>query len=281
MKKIGKIIITGPCAAESEEQVINCAKELKKRGIKIMRASLWKPRTLPGFEGVGEKGITWLAKVTKMGITIATEVLFPDQVSQVLKIIGKKGNPNKILFWLGSRNQNHYLQREIASRINKEAPKSVKLLIKNQPWKDEKHWLGIVDHILSSGLDKKRIILNHRGFSPKGLNIFKMRNPPDMEMAMKIKKITDLPMVIDPSHIGGTVNNVFRVMKAAKKFDFDGMMIEVHPDPVHAKSDAKQQLTFTELDRLLKIDSVTRNGYSSARLCGLRRNPLLEEPFYS
>ncbi len=248
-----KIIIAGPCAAESREQVINCALSLKRCGIKTMRASLWKPRTLPGFEGVGEKGITWLAEVTKMGITVATEVLFPDQVSQVLKIISKKGDPNKILFWLGSRNQNHYLQREIALRINKEAPKSVRLLIKNQPWKEERHWLGIVDHVLSSGLSPERVILNHRGFSPKGKNPFKMRNLPDFEMAMKIKKITGLPMVIDPSHIGGSIGNVFRVIKEAEQFDFDGMMVEVHPDPKNAKSDAKQQLSFQEFDRLLKI----------------------------
>lgn len=253
MKTKQKIIIAGPCAAESREQVISCAKELKKRGIKIMRVSLWKPRTQPGFEGVGEKGIAWLAQVTKMGITVATEVLFPDQVSQVLKIIGKKGNVNKILFWLGSRNQNHYLQRGIALRIKKEAPKSVKLLIKNQPWREEKHWLGIVDHVLSSGLAPERVILNHRGFSPKGKNPFKMRNLPDFKMAMRVKEKTGLPMVVDPSHIGGTVDNVFRVIKEAKQYDFDGMMVEVHPEPKKAKSDAKQQLSFQEFDRLLKM----------------------------
>ncbi len=247
------MIIAGPCAAESRKQVINCAKELKKRDIKIMRASLWKPRTLPGFEGVGEEGISWLAEVTKMGITVATEVLFPDQVSTVLKVINKKGNPGKILFWLGSRNQNHILQRGIASRIKKEAPKSVKLLIKNQPWREERHWLGIIDHILSSGLEKDRIILNHRGFSPKGENPFGLRNFPDFEMAMKVKGLTGLPMVLDPSHIGGTVENVFLIMGKAKQYNFDGAMIEVHPEPKKAKSDAKQQLTFKELDKLLKM----------------------------
>lgn len=253
MKTKQKIIIAGPCAAESLEQVIMAAIQLKKRGIKVMRASLWKPRTKPGFEGVGEKGIDWFAAVTKMGITIATEVLFPDQVSQVLEIIKKKGNPDKVLFWIGSRNQNHILQREISLRIKKEAPKSVKLLIKNQPWREERHWLGIIDHVLSSGLEKDRIILNHRGFSPKGENPFGLRNFPDFEMAMKIKSLTGLSMVLDPSHIGGTVENVFLIMEKAKQYDFDGAMIEVHPKPIEAKSDAKQQLTFSELDKLLKI----------------------------
>jgi len=249
-----KIIIAGPCAAESREQVINCALALKKQGIKIMRASLWKPRTKPGFEGVGIRGIAWLAAVTKMGMIVATEALFPSQVSIVIKNIGKLGNAKKIIFWLGSRNQNHHLQREIALRIKEEASKSVKLLIKNQPWCDEDHWLGIVDHVLSSGLSPKRLILCHRGFTPQAKkNPHHMRNLPDFEMAMRVKEKTGLPMLIDPSHSGGIVKNVFKVIKQTVNFNFDGMMVEVHPKPIEAKSDAKQQLTFEELDRLLKI----------------------------
>lgn len=248
-----KIIIAGPCAAESKEQVMMAARYLKKiKGI-ILRASLWKPRTQPGFEGVGEKGIEWLAEVTKMGITVATEVLVPDHVIQVLKIFNKKGNPEKIVFWLGSRNQNHFLQREIAATIKKHAPKKVKLVIKNQPWPDERHWLGIVEHVLSSGLEKERVILVHRGFASKEKNPFNLRNLPDFEMAMKIKNLTGLPMLIDPSHIGGTVDNVFLITKKARDYDFDGIMIEVHPTPHTAKSDAKQQLSLDLFDKLLTI----------------------------
>jgi chorismate mutase len=102
-------------------------------------------------------------------------------------------------------------------------------------------------------LEKDRIILNHRGFSPKGENPFGLRNFPDFEMAMKIKNLTRLPMILDPSHIGGTVENVFLIMEKAKQYNFDGAMIEVHPKPIEAKSDAKQQLAFLELDKLLKI----------------------------
>jgi len=254
LKTREKIIIAGPCAAESRKQVINSGKEMKKRGIKIMRASLWKPRTNPGFDGVGKKGISWLAEVTKTGITVATEVLFPEQVSLVLKIIEKKGNPEKILFWLGARNQNHRLQRLIALKIKKEAPPQVKLLIKNQPWLDEDHWLGIVGHVLGSGISPERVILCHRGFSPNGgENPDNMRNIPNYEMAMRVKKQTGLPMVIDPSHSGGSVSNVFKVVKEAKKYRFNGLMVEVHPCPEQAKTDKKQQLTFKELDKLLKI----------------------------
>jgi chorismate mutase len=254
MKTKQKIIIAGPCAAESREQVINCALTLKKQGIKIMRASLWKPRTQPGFEGVGTQGIAWLSEVTKLGMTVATEILLPEQLIQLIKGIDKKGDLSKVLLWIGSRNQNHLIQREIAKIIKEKMPKNVKLLIKNQAWTDERHWLGIVDHIVGSGISPRRLILCHRGFAPHGQNNpDNFRNPPDFEMAMRVKEKTGMPMLIDPSHIGGSVENVTRVMKMADIRSFDGMMIEVHPMPIEAKSDAKQQLTFTELDKLLKI----------------------------
>ena len=248
------MIIAGPCAAESREQVINCALTLKKQGIKIMRASLWKPRTQPGFEGAGTKGISWLSEVTKLGMTVATEILLPEQLTQLIKEINKKGDLSKILLWIGSRNQNHLIQREIAKIIKEKMPKNVKLLIKNQAWGDERHWLGIVDHIVGSGISPKRLILCHRGFSSHGQNNpDNFRNLPDFEMAMRVKEKTGLPMLIDPSHIGGSVPNVFEVIKQTTNFSFDGMMVEVHPTPLEAKSDAKQQLTFGELNSLLKI----------------------------
>lgn len=254
MKTKQKIIIAGPCAAESREQIINCALALKKQGIKIMRASLWKPRTKPGFEGVGTKGINWLSEATKLGITVATEILLPEQLNQLIKGINKNGDLSKVLLWIGSRNQNHLIQREIAKIIKEKMPKMVKLLVKNQAWADERHWLGIVDHVVGSGISPKRLILCHRGFSCRGQNNpDNFRNLPDFEMAMRVKEKTGLPMLIDPSHIGGSVNNVFKVIKQAANFSFDGMMVEVHPQPVNAQSDAKQQLTFKEFDRLLKI----------------------------
>ena len=254
MKTKQKIIIAGPCAAESREQVVNCALALKKQGIKTMRASLWKPRTKPGFEGMGAKGIPWLAEVTNLGITVATEILLPEQLTHLIRVIDKKGDLRKVLLWIGSRNQNHLIQREIAKIIKEKMPKNVKLLIKNQAWADERHWLGIVDHILGSGISPKRLILCHRGFSSNNQNNPEnLRNLPDFEMAMRVKKKTELPMLIDPSHIGGSVENVFKVTKRSADFDFDGMMVEVHPEPKIAKSDAKQQLTFKELDKLLKI----------------------------
>lgn len=254
MKTKQKIIIAGPCAAESKEQVIRCALAMKKKNIKIMRASLWKPRTRPGFEGVGQEGIPWIAEATKIGIIMATEILFPEQVNQVVEgVIKNNGNPKNLLFWLGSRNQNHKTQKDIAHQIHT-ISKDIKLMIKNQPWRDEAHWLGIVDHVLSAGLSLDRVILCHRGFSSGwSANPIGLRNIPDWEMAMKIREQTHLPMIIDPSHIGGTVENVFRISHESTQYDFDGIIVEVHPTPKKAKTDAKQQLTTNQLEKLLKI----------------------------
>lgn len=249
-----KINIFGPCAAESRDQVISCAQALKERGIGMMRASLWKPRTVPGFEGVGREGIPWLAEASNLGITVGTEVLLPEQVTEFIKGINQTGDPEKIFLWLGSRNQNHLIQKEIARRIRQETSETVKLLIKNQPWRDEVHWLGIIDHVVGAGLPSERIILCHRGFSPYGQsNQENFRNLPDFEMAMRIKEKTGLPMLIDPSHIGGSVENVFKIVTAVKSYSFDGLMIEVHPSPTNAKTDVKQQLSIDQLDELLKI----------------------------
>jgi len=248
-----EIIIAGPCAAESRDQILDSARGLKEQGVSIIRASLWKPRTKPGFEGVGIEGIPWLAEATKLGITVGTEVLLPNHVSEVARGIAVNGNPENILLWLGSRNQNHFIQREIAKTMLGETDRKVKLMIKNQPWRDESHWLGIIDHVTDAGFPPNRIILCHRGFSP-GLadNHNELRNLPDWEMAMRVKERTGLPMIIDPSHIGGNVNNVIQIVNEAKEFPFDGLIIEAHPDPSNAKTDAKQQLSMSQLGELLK-----------------------------
>jgi 3-deoxy-D-arabino-heptulosonate 7-phosphate (DAHP) synthase len=250
-----RMIIAGPCSAESRDQVLVCANALKDRGVNMMRASLWKPRTKPGFEGVGLEGSAWFAEATNLGVTIGTEILMPDQVTGLLAgIRDHHGNPANILLWIGSRNQNHVLQREIAKRILDEAPTTVKLLIKNQPWSDELHWLGIIDHVMDTGITPDRIILCHRGFSPNGgANPDGFRNIPDFDMAMRVKAAMGLPMLLDPSHIGGSVENVFKVIEMAASYDFDGLMVEIHSAPASARTDAKQQLSFQELDKVLNF----------------------------
>lgn len=244
-----QINIAGPCAAESREQVLKSAQMAKERGVGTLRACLWKPRTTPSFDGVGEKGIEWLGEVAQLGLRPATEVLTENQASQVIdNISGKLGK--SILVWLGSRNQNHLIQRGIGNVVKGE--KLVNILIKNQPWGSEDHWKGIISHVIDGGADPSQIILCHRGFFPgtKGL-----RNDPDFEMAMRVKKESGLPMLIDPSHIGGTTKSVLKIMQLARSFEedgvgFDGMMIEVHPDPSQAKTDKDQQLSWREFDQI-------------------------------
>lgn len=240
------IVIVGPCAAESREQVLKSARLAKMRGLTILRASLIKPRTEPGFEGVEEKGIPWLEEVAMMGLIPATEVFGVKDAERFIgSISGKLGK--KVLPWLGSRNQLHKTQQEIGSMIKGDS--NTMLLIKNQPWEDERHWLGIVKHVVHGGADPSQLILCHRGFAPGKDGL---RNSPDFEMSMRVKRETGLPMVIDPSHIGGRVDRVTEIShKVLVLGGFDGFMTEVHPNPADALTDQKQQLSWEQFDPIL------------------------------
>ena len=154
----------------------------------------------------------------------------------------------RLMLWIGSRNQNHYIQREIARVAARD--KRVILMVKNQPWSNEDHWEGIVGHVLSGGIDKDRVVLCHRGFMPNGVNPHGYKNVPDYAMAMRIKEKTGLTMIFDPSHTGGAVAKVLQIAREAKRYDFDGVIVEVQRDPVHALTDAKQQLTWKQFDQL-------------------------------
>ncbi|EKD22954.1 MAG: hypothetical protein ACD_83C00152G0001 [uncultured bacterium] len=184
--------------------------------------------------------------------------MLPEHVDQVLPALlpAAKSFNQQIYLWLGARNQNHLVQVEIARKIKKARSPRVFLMIKNQPWEDERHWLGIYQHILGTGLNQKQIIGCHRGFAPSGKrNPQQFRNLPHFDLAMKIKTQTNLPMLLDPSHIGGSVTNVITVLKKAQKFNFDGYLIEAHPRPSQALSDSTQQLNATGLKSALKIIS--------------------------
>lgn len=250
-KKLNKpIIIAGPCAAESREQIAASITEAKKRNIDFLRISLWKPRTKPGFDGLGKSGIPFLVEAVKMGINPATEVMLPSHAKAVMDAVLPVLKKGKLLLWIGSRNQNHLVQRQIARVASKD--ERVFLLVKNQPWTDEKHWEGIIEHVLAGGISEDHLILCHRGFGPNGHNPLGLRNIPDYEMSMRIKSKVNLPMVFDPSHTGGSVLNVLKLANEASKYDFDGVMVEVHPDPTNALTDAKQQITWEQFDKLVK-----------------------------
>ena len=258
ISKLNKIIIAGPCAAETREQVIKSAKEAKKRGVKILRASLWKPRTEPGFDGVKETGISWLVEVAQMGLTPGTEVLNARNTKAVLRAIAKDVANPSALIWIGARNQNHDEQVAIVKAVKKYP--WARFMFKNQPWRHEKHWRGILKHVLSSKIGKDKVFLSHRGFDPgtdEPRDPKELRNFPDYKMAMRIKTEEDVRMIVDPSHMGGTVENVMKITKEAMRHQengvtFDGFIFEVHPNPTIAWTDAKQQLTWEQFDELMK-----------------------------
>ena len=246
------IIIAGPCAAESMEQIKVSLKEAKKRNVDFVRISLWKPRTKPGFDGLGEKGIPLLLEAVKMGLNPATEVLTPKHTKAVIKAVLPTLKKNgKLMLWIGSRNQNHQIQQQIARLASKD--KRIYLMVKNQPWPDQSHWEGIIEHVLAGGISRNNLILCHRGFVANGhYNPRGFRNIPNYEMTKIVKEKTLLPMIFDPSHTGGSVDNVLHIMKEASKHSFDGVIVEVHPNPSVALTDAKQQLNWEQFDTLLK-----------------------------
>lgn len=247
------IIIAGPCAAESKEQIRESLREAKKRKVDFVRMNLWKPRTKPGFDGLKEEGLSLLSEAAKMGVNPATEVILPEHAEKVIDTVLTSSKTAKVLIWIGARNQNHYIQQEIA-RIAA-GNKRVTLMIKNQLWVNQEHWEGIIEHVLYGGIDPACLIVCHRGFAPNpnSYNPYNFRSMPDFKMAMQIKEKTGLPVIFDPSHMGGTTENVFKITKAAKKYSFDGMIVEVHPKPQEAKTDVKQQLTWKQFDTLVKM----------------------------
>ena len=218
----------------------------------MMRASLWKPRTQPGWEGLGHMSLPLLLEETlPHGIVPATEILNAEHALTVVHAMEHYGSDARMIVWLGSRNQNHIEQKKI-SRILATGPDGITFMFKNQMWDDEKHWHGIYEHILSEGYPRERLMICHRGFCPgKSTNPKGLRNLPDFDMAMRIKQKTGLPMLLDPSHIGGSRENVIDICNSAAAYDFDGCIVEMHCDPANAKTDAKQQLAPEQFQNLL------------------------------
>lgn len=250
---LNKLITAGPCALESRQQLRECVSHLKRLQIPIIRASLWKPRTIPGWEGLGKESLPLLLEETlPHGLMPATEIISSEHAENVVNVLKDFGDKARMLVWLGARNQNHLEQQKIA-KILAGGPDTLHFMFKNQMWDDERHWIGIYEHILTAGFPKERLLMCHRGFCPgKMANPHGYRNLPDFEMAMRVKKKTQLPMILDPSHIGGSKGNVFKVMEEARQYDFDGYMIEVHTDPEKAKTDANQQLSISEFQVVLQ-----------------------------
>ena len=227
------LVIAGPCSAETEEQVLKIAHELKDSDVSYYRAGIWKPRTRPGnFEGVGAIGLKWLQKVKEeTGLKTATEVANRNHVDLALE-------HDVDMLWIGARSTvSPFIVQEIADAL--EGTDKV-VLIKNPVNPDLSLWLGAVERLYSANIEKLGVI--HRGFSTYEKT--KYRNIPEWQMAIELQtRFPDLPLINDPSHITGKRDMVFDVSQTALDLNFDGLMIETHFDPDNAWSDAAQQVT--------------------------------------
>jgi chorismate mutase len=236
------LIIAGPCSAESEEQVMKSAIELAKSGkVHAYRAGIWKPRTRPGmYEGSGIVGLKWLKQVKQeTGLPVATEVATEKHVLAALKY-------GVDILWIGARTSgNPFSMQEISDSL---AGVDITVLIKNPVNPDLDLWIGAAERINKAGI--KNIGLVHRGFSNYEKNRYK--NQPLWQLPIEVKRrLPEVPMICDPSHIGGNRDFIFEISQKALDLDYDGLMIEVHPTPDCALSDAKQQITPTQLFELL------------------------------
>ncbi len=255
------MIIAGPCSAETEEQVMNTAKQLAAKGIKILRAGIWKPRTKPGgFEGVGSEGLVWLKKVKQeTGMYVSTEVATQKHVYEALKY-------GVDMLWIGARTTaNPFAVQEIAEALQ---GVDIPVLVKNPVNPDLELWIGALERLSKVGLTKLGAI--HRGFSSYDKKIY--RNLPQWHIPIELKRrYPDLPIICDPSHIGGKRDLIQPLSQQAMDLNYDGLIIETHCVPDSAWSDASQQVTPDRLKEIL--DSlVIRNGKQSTEdLSDLRR----------
>ena len=239
------IIISGPCSAETLEQTLAIAQALAASGkVDIFRAGVWKPRTKPGmFEGNGEKALPWLVEVKNAtGLPVATEVANAKHVEAALKY-------GVDLLWIGARTtSNPFSVQEVAEAIG---GADVPVLVKNPMNADVELWNGAVERLAARGV--KRLGLIHRGFSGYGSSQY--RNTPMWHLALEImKRLPELPIFCDPSHICGNRTGLLEVSQQAADLNFNGLMLESHVTPDSAWSDAKQQVTPERLTELL--DSV-------------------------
>jgi chorismate mutase len=237
------LIISGPCSAETEAQVLETAQRLANTGkVDMLRAGIWKPRTKPGmFEGIGAKGLPWLQQAKKItGLPVAVEVATGKQVQDALTF-------DVDVLWIGARTTvNPFSVQEVADALR---GVDVPVLIKNPINPDLELWQGAVERVARAGIN--RIGLIHRGFSSYGNTHF--RNAPMWHLAIEMKRRNPGMMIInDPSHICGRRDILLDVAQKAIDLDFDGLMIESHIDPDNAWSDAKQQVTPERLAEMLE-----------------------------
>lgn len=254
------LVIAGPCSAESEEQVMETARLLAAKGCHNFRAGVWKPRTKPGgFEGKGEEALPWLQRVKKeTGMLVSTEVAKPEHVELCLKY-------GIDILWVGARTAaNPFAMQDLADALK---GVDVPVFVKNPVNPDLELWIGAMERINQAGI--KRMAAIHRGFSSFDKKIY--RNLPMWQIPMELhRRIPTLPIICDPSHIGGRRELIAPLCQQAMDLGFDGLLVESHCSPDEAWSDAKQQVTPEVLDYILSLlivrdEHVTTEGITLLR----------------
>jgi len=266
------IVIAGPCSAETEEQVMTTAKELAKNGVRIFRAGIWKPRTKPGgFEGVGSVGLPWLQNVRReTGMLVSTEVATRYHVEEALK-------SGIDVLWIGARTSaNPFAMQDIADAL---CGVDIPVLVKNPVNPDLELWIGAMERLYNAGITRLGAI--HRGFSAYGKHLY--RNMPQWHIPIELhRRLPQLSIFCDPSHIGGKRELVASLSQQAMDMGFDGLIIETHCNPDNAWSDKTQQITPEVLNLILHTIVVRETKQTTESLSLLRQqidqidNELLE-----
>ena len=236
-------IIAGPCSAETEMQVMQTVKQIAQHvpKVRMIRAGIWKPRTRPNsFEGIGSIGLPWLKNAGKaVGLPVCTEVANAKHVEEALKA-------EIDVLWIGARSTvSPFIVQEIADALR---GVQIPVLVKNPVNPDLALWLGAIERLTQVGI--KDIGAIHRGFS--SYNKTKYRNVPNWEIPIELKRQSpEIPIICDPSHIGGSRELIFNLSQQAMNLQFNGLMIETHNSPDEAWSDAAQQVTPLALAQIL------------------------------
>ena len=254
------IVIAGPCSAETEEQVMSTARMLADKGCHIFRAGVWKPRTKPGgFEGNGEKALPWLKEVKEeTGMMISTEVATPDHVELAMRY-------DMDVLWVGARTSaNPFAMQALADSMH---GLQIPVLVKNPVNPDLELWIGGLQRLNQAGI--KRLGVIHRGFSSYDKKIY--RNLPMWQIPIELRRrIPGLPIICDPSHIGGRRDLIAPLCQQAMDLGFDGLIVESHCNPKEAWSDAKQQVTPDILDYILSLLVIRDDTFTTEDIRSLR-----------
>ena len=254
------LVIAGPCSAETEEQVLAAARALAAQEVKIFRAGIWKPRTKPGgFEGVGVEGLRWLQRVkAETGMYVSTEVATERHVFEALKA-------GVDLLWIGARTSaNPFAMQELAGALR---GVDIPVLVKNPVNPDLELWIGAIERLYNAGL--RRLGAIHRGFSSYDRTIY--RNQPQWHIPIELRRLPQLPLLCDPSHIGGKRELIAPLSQEAMDLGFDGLIVESHCTPDEAWSDKQQQVTPDVLCFMLHTLVVRETTLTTEPLAELRQ----------